>query len=329
MANLTTNYLGILIRNPIIIASSGLTSSVEKIIELEKQGAGAIVLKSLFEEQIMYEAGISLNSRKEFPQITEYMLQYLKNNSVESYLQLIKLATQEVPIPIIASINCYSIDNWLDFAQRIEKAGADAIEINLYFVPVEKEMSSLELEKDYYELVLKLSRKISIPISVKLGPNFTNLPGLVNQLYNSGAGGVVLFNRFYEPDIDIHELTFKQSDVLSLPSDMKSSLRWISLVSSLNKHIDVAASTGIHSSESIIKQILAGAKATQLCSVLYKNDLTRIGIFLDDIQKWMDKKGFMGIDDFRGIMSYDKIPDPSIYERTQFMRYFSNFQGLE
>jgi dihydroorotate dehydrogenase (fumarate) len=325
MANLTTNYLGILIRNPIIIASSGLTSSVEKIIELEQSGAGAIVLKSLFEEQIIYDAGLSHSSKKEWPHISEYMLQYLKNNSLESYLQLVTAATQEVPIPIIASINCYSTDNWLDFAIRIEKAGADALELNLFFMPTEKEYSSLEYEKAYYELVIKLSRKISIPIAVKLGPNFTNLPNLVEQLYNCGAGGVVLFNRFYEPDIDIQELTFKQTEVFSNPSDMRTSLRWIALVSALNKHMDIAASTGIHSGEAAVKQILAGAKAVQLCSILYKNGPSYIKEILSFIHNWMNDKGFENIDDFRGLMSYDKIPDPSIYERSQFMKYFSDY----
>ncbi len=324
MAKLNTNYLGISLRNPLIVSSSGLTSSIDQIIELEKHGAGAIVLKSLFEEQIIYDIEGLENSNAEAFGLEDSILKYIKHNSVQAYLDLIKESTQSVPIPIIASVNCYSTENWIDFAKRIEQAGADALELNLFFIPVEIENTSQEYENQYCDLVHNLNRQISIPITIKLSPYFTNLPALVDQLYCRGAAGVVLFNRFYEPDIDINSLTFKSSDIFSTPTDIRTSLRWVALVSSLNKHIDVVSSTGVHNGEAVIKQLLAGAKAVQICSVLYQKGTGFIAEILNELSFWMDRKGYSSIDDFRGLLSYDKIPDPAIYERSQFMRFFSD-----
>ncbi len=325
MANLITTYLGLTLRNPVIISSSGLTSSVERIIRLEKLGAGAVVLKSLFEEQIQYEAGQFIDN-SDYPEAFDYIRQYTKNNSLEEYLKLIENAKKSVKIPVIASINCISASEWVSFAGKIQQAGADALELNVFYVPVEKEISSEKYEELYYEIVAKVKQNISIPISVKIGMQFTNLLRVINNIYFRGAHGVVLFNRFYAPDIDINKMAITAAEVFSSPSDISHSLRWVGIVSDKIEKIDVAASTGIHDGKAVIRQILAGAKAVQICSVLYKKGIEQLPVIIKEVEDWMDQHKYKTIGDFRGKLNYRNIPDPSVYERSQFMKYFSNYQ---
>jgi dihydroorotate dehydrogenase (fumarate) len=324
MINLSTNYLGLTLRNPLIISSSGLTNAVEKIRKLEELGAGAVVLKSLFEEQINYEAGLYVENGL-YPEALDYISNYSKSNSVEDYLKLIEEAKRTVHIPVIASINCISASEWVSFAKNIEEAGADALELNVFFIASDKEKKSEHYENLYNDLIIKINKVIKIPIAVKLGYHFTNLAGMVNNLYIRGAKGVVLFNRFYEPDIDIDNLKFTSSGIFSSPSDIRQSLRWVGILSDKVEKIDIAASTGIHDGKAVIKQILAGAKAVQLCSVLYQKGEKQIEIILNEIESWMKNKNYKNIGEFRGKMNYSNIPDPSIYERSQFMKYFSSF----
>lgn len=322
---LTTKYLGIDLRNPLIISSSGLTSSVQKIKKLEAAGAGAVVLKSLFEEQINRDA-LSMLKDVDYPEATDYILNYTKNNSVEEYLQLIEDAKDAVDIPIIASINCVSSKEWLSFAKSIEDAGADALELNVFILPDNIHENGYLYEQLYDDILLNLSKQIDIPISVKIGQNFTNIPAFVKNLKGRGASGVVLFNRFYTPDIDVDTMTFKSSEVFSSPSDIRQTLRWVGIVSSLVKNINICASTGVHDGTAVVKQLLAGATAVQVCSVLYKNGPEYVSTILSDLEAWMKKYNFNSIDEFRGRMSYKNIPDPAIFERSQFMKYFSNIQ---
>jgi dihydroorotate dehydrogenase (fumarate) len=324
MINLNTNYLGLTLRNPLIISSSGLTNSIEKIRKLEELGAGAVVLKSLFEEQINYEAGMYVENGL-YPEAYDYISNYSKSNSIEDYLKLIEGAKQTVHIPVIASINCISVSEWVSFAKNIQEAGADALELNVFFIASDKEKKSESYENLYNELLIKLTKVIKIPIAVKLGYHFTNLVGMVNNLYFRGARGVVLFNRFYEPDIDIDNLKLTSAGVFSSPSDIRQSLRWVGILSDKVEKIDIAASTGIHDGKAAIKQLLAGAKAVQLCSVLYKQGEKQIEVILDEIENWMKSKNYKTIGDFRGKMNYRNIPDPSVYERSQFMKYFSSY----
>ncbi|MBN2273568.1 MAG: dihydroorotate dehydrogenase-like protein [Bacteroidales bacterium] len=323
MADLTTHYLGLKLRNPLIVSSSGLTSTVEKIKQLEELGAGAVVLKSLFEEQIKAEAGLMLEPTP-YPEAQDYILQYTKSNSLEEYLQLIEKAKQSVRIPVIASINCISASEWTSFAEDIENAGADAIELNIYFLPTDKDSPSEKNEELYYNVITKVRKKTRIPVSVKIGMHFTNLVKTIHNLYVRGANGVVIFNRFYAPDIDIDKMKITAAEVFSSPSDIRNSLRWVGIISDQVENIDIAASTGVHDGAGAIKQILAGAKAVQLCSVLYKKGVEKLAVIKNDIESWMGQHQFDSIEEFRGKLNYRNIPDPTVYERSQFMKYFSS-----
>ncbi len=322
MANLNTTFAGLKLRNPFIISSSGITNSVERIRKLDSLGAGAIVLKSLFEEQIMFETG-DLLQKTDYPEALDYVRRYTLENTLSEYLQLVRDTKKAVHIPVIASINCVSAREWMDFAVKIEEAGADALEMNVYFLPVDRDKEATYYERIYFDLLDGIRKRVSIPVILKLGPNFTNLNYLVSQLYYREASGIVLFNRFYAPDIDIEELTMGSAEVLSSPADIRSSLRWVGIVSSQVRSIDIAGSTGIHSGEAAVKMILAGASAVQVCSVLYKNGLEYLTEMIDRFESWMISRNFKTIDEFRGSMSYAMIDDPAIYERAQFMKYFS------
>jgi len=323
MAKLETTYAGIRLRNPVIVSSSGLTDSVDKIIKLEEYGAGAVILKSLFEEQINYESGRLMES-SDYPEAGDYIRYYTRNNNVENYLRLIEEARKKTGIPVMASINCVSTGEWVNFAKQIEEAGAHGLELNVYFLPVKKHFTAADYEKIYLELATKITELISIPVIMKLGFHFTNLVRLVDELYYRNIKAAVLFNRFYAPDINIKDLKMSAAEVFSTPSDNRNTLRWVGIVSAEVEKMDLAASTGIHTGEGIIKQLLAGAKAVQVCSVLYKKGPEYLTGMIKEVNDWMDKRGFERVDDFLGSMNYKKLDDPAIYERSQFMRYFSS-----
>ncbi len=325
MANLETTYLGLKLKNPIIVSSSGLTNSADKIKKLEQAGAGAVVMKSLFEEQINHEAGRMIDE-SEYPEAEEYIYNYVKENSVSEYLKTIKEAKAAVKIPVIASINCASAKDWTGFAKEIQEAGADALELNMHIIPVTKSRGPVEFEQLYFDIVEKVKSLISIPVAVKISYHFSNILNFVHQLEARKVEGVVLFNRFYEPDINIDTLKFSTSKIFSTPDDIRHSLRWIGILNSFKNRIEVSATTGIHSAEGVIKMLLAGAETTQICSILYKNDINEIGVILDELTKWMDEKSFEKIGDFRGLLSYKSTKHPAVYERAQFMKYFSKVE---
>ena len=323
MINLETSYLGLTLKNPVIVSSSGLTNSIDKLKKIEKSGAGAVVLKSLFEEQINYEAG-SLIMDHDYPEAEDYIRNYTKENSVAQYLDLIEQAKKTISIPVIASINCVSASDWVKFTRQIEAAGADAIELNVFSLPTDKNLEGSDYEKLYFELAQSVKAVTRLPVSMKIGNHFTNPVNLVYKLYSLGIKGVVLFNRFYEPDIDIHKLSLTAADVFSSPSEIRQALRWVAIISDKVNQMDVSASTGIHSGEAMIKQLLAGADTVQVCSVLYKNGIEYLETMIQEVTDWMKSNGFTSVNDLRGKMSYRSIPDPALYERSQFMKYFSS-----
>ncbi|MCF8391424.1 MAG: dihydroorotate dehydrogenase-like protein [Bacteroidales bacterium] len=323
MANLTTSFAGLKLRNPFIISSSGLTSSVERIRKFDALGAGAVVIKSLFEEQILFEID-SLSTTSDYPEAFDYINRYTKENSVGEYLELIRNAKKAVQIPVIASINCVTAGEWINFASQIEQAGADALELNLFFMPVDKDKSAQDYEKVYFQVVEKLKAIISIPLIIKIGAYFTNPLNLINQLFYRKVDGVVMFNRFYSPDVDLDEMTLVSSDVFSSPADLRNTLRWTGIVSGKIPEINIAASTGIHSGEAVIKLLLAGATSVQVCSVLYKNGVEYLTDMIDKLESWMLANNYKSLDEFRGKMNYANFKDPMVYERSQFMKYFSN-----
>ena len=322
MANLTTTYVGLKLKNPVIVSSSGLVDSVEKIKKIEAAGAGAVVMKSLFEEQINHEAGRMMGDN-DYPEAADYILNYSKSNSVDKYLDIIEQAKKEVNIPIFASINCVSDRDWTDFAKKVEEVGADGLELNVFILPVDGESSAV-YENKYLKLVEKVRNTIKIPLVIKISSYFTNVLHMVNQLYAIGANAVVLFNRLYEPDINIEEMKMVSSEVLSNPSDLRQSLRWVSLISDRQKDIQLSASTGVHDYKAIIKLLLAGATTVQVCSVLYKNGVEHLTEMISEFESWMDAKGIESVEKIRGTMNYRNHQDPSTWERSQFMRYFSN-----
>ncbi len=327
MINLETTYMGLALKNPVIISSSGLTNSARKIKIIEEKGAGAVVLKSLFEEQITNEASYLISSdpsNSSYPEAEDYIKGYVKDNSISNYLELIRDAKKAVSIPIIASINCVSSKDWVSFAKEIEQAGADAIELNVFIVPNDKNKSSEAYEQLYYDVLLAVKKQVSIPIAMKLGVYFTNMMAVSNRLNADGANALVLFNRFYEPDIDIDKMEITSASVLSSPDSIRKSLRFIGMISDKIRNIDISASTGIHDGEAAIKQLLVGAKTIQLCSAIYENGVDVITDVVTYIEEWMEKKGYSTIDEFRGKLSYGQVEDSTMYERTQFMKYFSN-----
>ena len=327
MANLETTYLGLKLKNPLVAASSGLTSSVEKIVELEKAGIGAVVLKSVFEEQINNEVTSMLEKDQQnmgYPEAEDYLKGYLRDNTINKHLELLQEAKKAVDIPIIASVNCVSSDEWTTIAKDFEEAGADAIELNIFYVPTDRDEKPGVVEQLYINILRKVKSDISIPVSVKFGLYHSNIVGMADKLLANGASGIVMFNRFYEPDINLDTLELTSSEVFSSPADVRKTLRWVGLVSSKVHQLDIAASTGIHDGSAAIKQILAGAQVTQLCSTLYLNGSGVITEIIDEFSKFMNKWNFKKIEDFRGRLSYKNIPDPLMYERSQFMKYFSN-----
>jgi len=332
MADLTTKYLGLTLRNPIIAASSGLTDSFDKIAELEKNGAGAVVMKSLFEEQIILEAEHNLKEAgknsliyDEFSETLDYIDIHVREKELGKYLDTIKKVKKDLSIPLIASVNCVSDIGWTGFAKQIEKAGADALELNIFIMPFGFENNCDEREQKYYKILRKVKQEVNIPVAVKISPYFTNLGKVIMNLETEGANGIVLFNRFSSPDIDIENINVTVADVYSNPVETTTSLRWIAILANRLK-IDMAASTGVHDGHVMIKQILAGASAVQIASSLYINGLSQINEMLKYLENWMDRKGFNYVDQFKGKLSQDKHSHPEVYERLQFMKYFSKIK---
>ena len=328
MVNLETTYLGLKLKNPIVVSSSGLTNSVEKIGKLVEAGAGAVVLKSLFEEQINQEISNSIQKGEgfDYPEAVDYIKEYLTENNVNDYLSLIREAKAAYDIPVIASINCFSTGNWTHFAKKMEEAGADAIELNVYVLNTDKNSKADEYETIYYDILTSVKEVVSIPISMKLGFYFGNLVSVVNMLNALGASGVVLFNRFYEPDIDIYKMGVKPAEVFSSRADLRRTLRWVAITASKIDKFDISASTGIHTGEDAVKVLLAGAATAQVCSAIYKNGPVVITRMLRDIEQWMEDKGHDTIESFKGTMNYKKIKNPALWERSQFMKYFSSLE---
>lgn len=322
MKNLEVNYLGLALKNPIVVSSCGITSKIEHIVDLEKAGAGAVVLKSIFEEQIAGEA-YAMHYYTDFASASDYLAEYIRMHRLNEHLDLIRQAKAQCAIPIIASINCVSSGEWTAFAREIEKAGADALELNIFLLPLDKESRTEDIEKEYLATVAKVCETVKIPVSVKIGPNFMNLPHIVQELYYRGAKGVVMFNRFFEPDTDVADMQMRSAGVLSDPSEIRQVLRWLAIASSRVGTVDYAATTGIHDGEAVVKALLAGAKVAQVCSTIYKNGNGVIAEMKEYLSRWMTDHIFVRVEDFVGKMNYRNVANPLAYERTQFMRYFS------
>lgn len=327
MLDLTTKFAGLNLRNPLIAASSGLTNSLIDIKEFEKAGVGAVVLKSLFEEEIRIELEKDLaQMNKESFLYPETMDFYDNYNDVDDlltgYLKLISDAKKAVSIPIIASINCVTAEKWPYYATTLQDAGADALELNVFSLPSDLSHTPEKDDKLYFDIVEAIKDKVSIPVILKIGYYSSNLASLINRLSKTEIAGMTLFNRFYSPDIDIENFQVVPSFVYSSPDELKLSLRWIALMAG-RVDCDLAASTGVHDSASLIKQVLAGADAIQVASAFYKNGKEYAGGIISGLESWMKKHNFNSLGDFKGKMSYARTENPAAYERTQFMKHFA------
>lgn len=328
MVDLNTDFLGLKLKNPLIVGSSGLTDEIKKLKEIEQAGAGAVVLKSLFEEEIiaeMEEAMHRMTGRPfVYPETFDYMDQEDDEDTLRKYLGLVKEAKNELHIPVIASINCVSSQKWTYFAKEIENAGADALELNLFILPTDFERSAAENEQLYFDIVEEVLKVTRLPVLLKISYYASNLGQMIQKLSNTGIKGLTLFNRFYSPDFNLETYQVVSTNVLSQPSDLSVSLRWIAVMAD-RVNCDLAASTGVHDGEALIKQILAGADAVQVVSTLYKHGIGYIGQILDDMKRWMEHEGYKSVSDFRGKMSQARSSNPAAYERLQFMKNFRHF----
>lgn len=325
MTDLSTSYMGLTLRNPVIVGSSGLTRTVDQLIKAEEKGAGAVVLKSLFEEQIKFEIRKVFSYddvQSAYTEADDYIRNYSRTQTIDEYLKVIKNAKEKLSIPVIASINCVSADEWPAFAKEIEKAGADALELNIFVLPADIDMPGVEYEKLYFHIIENVKKQVQIPISLKISYHFSGLAELVKKISWSGVQGIVLFNRFFNPDFDLEKFNVKPGNLYSTPEEISTSLRWIAILSD-RVQADLCASTGVHDGYGVVKQLLAGAHAVQICSTLYKNGFDQISLIINQLQSWMEKNNFSRITDFRGKMSYKKSEDPAVYQRVQFMKHFA------
>ncbi len=319
--NLSTEYMGLKLKNPIIVSSSKLTDDISTIRKCADVGAGAIVLKSLFEEQLLADSSALMDQDIKyfwFPEAIEYINKHSKEHGLKQVLELIKKTKEYSDIPVIASINCVTAFEWPKFAKTLEDAGANGIELNIAIFPFDKFIASKEIEDQYVQILTEVKKHVKIPVAVKLTNYFTNLMQMTQRLDDAGVDGLVLFNRLYRPDIDIDKMTVVRENVLSSPEEATKSLRWVALLSNKLK-CSLAGGTGIHDYKGVVKHLLAGANATQICSTLYNNGISYIDTMLYDLQKWMEKHHFTSISDFNGKICKDDECSNK-FERIQFLR---------
>jgi dihydroorotate dehydrogenase (fumarate) len=329
--DLTTKYLGLALRNPLVPSASSLCEDLGNIKKMEDAGAGAVVLHSLFEEQLRHEAA-ELDHHLEhgtdsfaealsyFPEPKEFRL------GPEEYLDHISKAKQAVRIPIIASLNGTSVGGWIDYAKKIQDAGADALELNIYYIPTDMALSGAKVEKTYLDILKAVRASVTLPVAVKLSPFFSNLANVARKLDKSGADGLVLFNRFYQPDINLDTLEVEHSVLLSTAQARRLPLRWIAILYGRVK-ADLAATSGIHNAQDVIKTLMAGAKVTMLCSVLFKQGIDQIRVIEREMRSWMEQHEYDSVQQMQGSLSQKKCPDPSAFERAQYMRALRSFKA--
>jgi dihydroorotate dehydrogenase (fumarate) len=344
MDNLQTTYLGLKLKNPLIAGSCGLTNSVTNIKELASKGIGAVVIKSLFEEQIHVDTEKIIKNEQgkvstftkapdtilskriyDYDEAYSYIYDFAKRNSLEKYLDFLKEVKKSVDIPIIASINCVSNQDWHAFAKRIEETKVDALELNIYILPSDWRRSGEDNEKIYYDIIREVRNYVNLPIAVKIGYYFSSLAQSVQKLSESGIKGLVLFNRPYNTDFDIDNITLSHGQIYSSQEEYNHTLRWISILSG-HVNCDLSASTGVHDHNAFIKQLLAGATSVQIASALYREGLDIIPEILNKTSEWMAKHKFKDVAEFRGKLSKTNLENPAAIERVQFMRLYSGIE---
>jgi dihydroorotate dehydrogenase (fumarate) len=329
MPDLKTTYLGLPLKNPLVASASPLSKSLDTVRRLEDAGASAIVMYSLFEEQITHESQ-ELNHYLErgtnsfaeslsyFPDLDNY------NLGPEPYVEHVRTIKQAVGIPVIGSLNGISSGGWLEYAQKIEQAGADALELNIYYLPTDLELSGAELEEDYVQLVKDVRAKVKLPIAVKLSPYFTALPNMAKRIVGAGANALVLFNRFYQPDFDLEELEVIPNLVLSTSHELRLPLRWIAILYG-RIQADFALTSGVHTAQDVLKAMMAGANVAMMTSTLLESGVGRITHILTELQEWMEEHEYDSIAQMRGSMSQRAVADPAAFERANYLKVLNSF----
>lgn len=327
--DITTTYLGLKLKSPIVPSAGPLSQNIGNIKAMEDAGAGAVVLYSIFEEQIENEALELYHHTVQHTDSHAEALNYFPADidfklGPEEYLEHIKKAKEAVNIPVIASLNGKSLGGWVDYAKKIEQAGADALELNIYRLATDLDKSSSEVDQSYIEIVKAVRSEIGIPIAVKLGPFFSSTAWMAHQLDKAGANGLVLFNRFYQPDINLEKLEVEPNVILSTPMDMRLPLRWIAILYG-RITADLAATSGIYTEYDVIKMTMAGAKVTQMLSCLLKYGIGHISEVITLVVNWMEANEYISLDQMRGSMSYMNVGNPSQFERANYMKAINSF----
>ena len=327
--DLSTNYLGLKLRSPLVPSASPMSEEVDTIKQMEDNGAAAVVLYSLFEEQLRQdrlelaqnlEHGTNsfAESLTYFPEPEEFRL------GPEEYLKHIAKAKAACKMPIIASLNGSSAGGWTQYAKGIEQAGADALELNIYYIPTDMNLTSTQVEQTYLDILQAVKKEVKIPVAVKLSPFFTNFANMAKRLDEAGANGLVLFNRFYQPDIDLETLEIKPNILLSTPMAMRVPLRWVALLYGKLK-ANLAATSGIHRASDVLKMLMAGADVTMLCSTLIRHGARQIGVIERDMVAWMEEHEYASVAQMKGSLSQKNCDNPSAFERAQYMKAISQF----
>ena len=330
--DLSTTYLGLKLRSPLVpSAAAPLTEEIDNIKRMEDAGASAVVLHSLFEEQLRIER---LNLHHAMTSGTESFAEALTyfpepedfKVGPETYLGHIQRAKAAVKIPIIASLNGSSVGGWTDYAKQMQQAGADAIELNIYHIAAEPDVTSMQVEQTYLDILAAVKSAVTIPVAVKLSPFFSNLANFAKRLDQAGANGLVLFNRFYQPDIHLETLEVEPNILLSTPMAMRLPLRWVAILAGRIK-ADLAATSGIHRATDVVKMLMVGAKVTEICSVLLRHGITRISAIEREMVEWMEQHEYESVQQLQGSLSQVNCPNPGAYERAQYMKAISSYQA--
>ncbi len=330
MPDLSTTYLGLSLRNPLVASASPLTKKIELVRRLETAGASAVVMYSLFEEQISYESRQLDHYLNRTPTTAEAMTYFPDLDFADigpaPYLEQIKRIKDAVDIPVIGSLNGVSSGGWIEYAHRIEEAGADALELNIYYLPADPEITGVELEATYLKLVRDVRAQVRIPVAVKLSPFFTAIPYMAKQFAAAGADGLVLFNRFYQPDFDLEALEVVPRINLSTSNDLRLPLRWIAILYG-RVPVDFALTSGVHTAEDVLKAMMAGASVAMMTSELLLNGIDRIGAILNDLEGWMVEHGYESIAQMKGSMSQGAVSEPAAFERANYMQALQSFDS--
>ena len=332
MVDLKTTYLGLKLKNPLVASSSPLSEKVENVKRLEEAGVSAVVMYSLFEEQIIHE---SMELDHYLSQGTETFaeaLSYLPDTgkyslAPEKYLEQVRKVKQAVSIPVIGSLNGVSTGGWIKYARKIEEAGADALELNIYFLPNNPGLTASELEDSYVTLVRDVRAQIKIPLAVKLSPYFTALPNLAKRLVEAGANGLVLFNRFYQPDFDLEQLEVVSNLVLSNSAELRLPLRWIAMLYG-RVQADFALTSGVHTAQDALKAVMAGASVAMTTSALLKNGIAKADEIVKGMESWMVEHEYESVQQMKGSMSQKAVAEPAAFERANYMKVLSSFKAL-